>query len=131
MSSVQIELNKALLMKPEHRGIENTWIADNRNAISAAAKKAARLSKKKWSLDEKCIKKFRAEFAGIAVLTQVSEFGVPKQIWVDASGEEFWGGDCNYRSALDQGYSAVLNVVNESDIICRQILQVAKWLRAG
>ena len=130
MSSVQIELNKALFMKPEHRGLKNTWIADNRNAISAAAKKASQLSKKKWSLDEKCGKRFRAEFAGIAVLAQVSEFGVPKQVWIDASGEAFWA-DGDYPSVLEQGYSAVLSVTNERDVVYRNILQVAKWLRAG
>ena len=84
MSSVQIELNKALFMKPEHRGLKNTWIADNRKAIS-----------------------------------------------IDASGDAFWGADGNYPSVLALGYSAVLNVTNERDIICSQILQVAKWLRAG
>ena len=128
MSSVQIELNKALFMKPEHRGLKNTWLADNRKAISAAAKKASQLSKKKWSLDEKCGKRCRAEFAGIAVLTQVSEFGNKIQIWVDESGDAFWA-DGDYPSVLALGYSAVLNVTNERDVVCRQILQVAKWLR--
>ena len=115
MSSVQIELKNALLMKPEHRGLEKTWLADNRKAISAAAKKAAQMSKKKWALDEKCSKMCRAEFAGIAVLTQVSEFGNKIQIWVDESGDALWA-DGDYPSVLHGQPEAIAIFRNLADL---------------